>query len=115
MKHDIFYAIVYGAAQKFTDASVRESVQLLKAHGANLAGILVGMDRQEKGLGTPSTKSELERDFGVPVVSLLNLDQLIGSIASEDFQGKGLVSPEIKEKIVAYRASWGGESPDVSL
>lgn len=90
--------------------SVRESIQLLKAHGANLAGILVGMDRQEKGLGTLSTKTELERDLGVPVVSLLNLDQLIGSIASEDFQGKSLVSPEIKEKIVAYRTNWGGES-----
>lgn len=88
--------------------SIRESVNILKCYGAKLAGIMVGMDRQEKGMGLESTSCELEQEFQVPVKSLLNLDQLIETLSSERFKGQNMISDTIRDQIKSYRDHWGG-------
>ena len=57
--------------------SVRESAALISAAGATLAGVAIALDRQERGLGELSAAREVERNFGVPVVSIANLDTLV--------------------------------------
>jgi len=57
--------------------SVRESVELIRASGATPAGVLIALDRQERGLGDLSAVQEVQRDYGIPVVAVAGLGDLM--------------------------------------
>lgn len=57
--------------------AVRESIGLIRAAGANPAGVLVALDRQERGQGRLSAVQEVQTTFGIPVVRIIALDDLI--------------------------------------
>jgi orotate phosphoribosyltransferase len=57
--------------------SVRESVELIRGLGAEPAGVLIALDRQERGAEGRSAVAEVEALFGIPVLSLFTLDDLI--------------------------------------
>jgi len=81
--------------------SVRESVHLINQAGASVAGIAIALDRQERGTGPRSAIEEIEHTLGVPVISIITLNDLIeyvGQVADLD-----TVLPEIE----AYRQRYG--------
>lgn len=81
--------------------AIRESMQLIQAQGASLSGVLIALDRQEKGQGELSAIQEVERDFSTQVVSIICLNDLINYL-----QGK----PELAQyldAVSAYRAQYG--------
>ena len=57
--------------------SVRESVELIHAAGATPAGVLIALDRQERGQGELSAVQEVQRDYGIPVVAVAGLRDLM--------------------------------------
>jgi orotate phosphoribosyltransferase len=57
--------------------SVRESVELIKAAGATPRGVAIALDRMERGLGDLSAVQEVSRQHGLPVVSIVDLDDLM--------------------------------------
>lgn len=57
--------------------AIRESMQLIQAHNATLAGVLIALDRQERGQGKLSAIQEVERDFDTQVVSIVSLADLV--------------------------------------
>jgi orotate phosphoribosyltransferase len=57
--------------------SVRESVELIRAAGATPAGVLIALDRQERGQGELSAVQEVRRDYGIPVVAVAGLADLM--------------------------------------
>lgn len=57
--------------------SVRESVELIRNAGATPAGVLIALDRQERGQGELSAVQEVQRDYGIPVVAVANLRDLM--------------------------------------
>ena len=61
--------------------SVRESVDLIRAHGANPAGVLIALDRMERGQGERSAVQEVRALYGIPVVAIATLDDLMGFLA----------------------------------
>lgn len=63
--------------------AIRESMQLIEANNANLAGVLIALDRQERGQGELSAIQEVERDFGTQVVSIVSLADLIDYLADK--------------------------------
>ena len=69
--------------------SVRESVEIIGGAGARPVGVAISLDRQERGLGACSAVQEVERDLGLPVLSVATLAHLItyletaGSAATE--------------------------------
>ncbi|HWR81395.1 MAG TPA: orotate phosphoribosyltransferase [Pseudomonas sp.] len=81
--------------------AIREVMQIIQAQGASAAGVLIALNRQERGKGELSAIQEVERDFGMPVVSIVNLDQLIVYLA-EDASLKHYL-PAVE----AYRAQYG--------
>jgi orotate phosphoribosyltransferase len=81
--------------------AIRESMEIIKANGADLAGVLVAIDRQEKGKGELSAIQEVECDFGCSVVSIVSLSDLITYLEE---QGD---SQEHLEAVKAYRAEFG--------
>ena len=61
----------------------RESIELIRAHGATPAGVIIAFDRMERGKGSASAVDELERDFGVAVVAVATLDDLQALLAED--------------------------------
>jgi orotate phosphoribosyltransferase len=61
--------------------SVRESVELIRAAGAIPAGVVIALDRQEKGSGDLSAVQEVERGYNMPVLSVATLEDLIAFLA----------------------------------
>ena len=81
--------------------AIRESMQLIQAHNANLKGVLIALDRQEKGKGELSAIQEVERDFATQVISIIKLTDLI-----EYLKQAGDKDAEL-EKVEAYRQAYG--------
>jgi len=81
--------------------SVRESVDLIRDAGATPAAVLIALDRQERGQGELSAVQEVERNYGIPVISIASLTDLIDYLSGE---------PELENKLAAvrdYRARYG--------
>lgn len=57
--------------------SVRESIGIIRAAGAGAAGVAIALDRQERGAGELSAAQEVQRDYGIPCISIAGLDDLI--------------------------------------
>ena len=57
--------------------SVRESVEIIRAAGATPCGVLIALDRMERGSGTLSAVQEVEQNYGLPVVAVATLDDLM--------------------------------------
>ncbi|GAB3112607.1 orotate phosphoribosyltransferase [Aestuariicella hydrocarbonica] len=81
--------------------AVREVMSIIKAEGAEPAAVLIGLNRQEKGQGELSAIQEVEQDYGIPVVSIVCLADIVTFLQEQDGQ-QGMV-----EKIRDYRARYG--------
>lgn len=81
--------------------AIRESMDLIQANGATLAGVLIALDRQEKGKGELSAIQEVERDYQAQVIAIIQLGDLITYLEEK---------PEMADQLVAmraYRAQYG--------
>lgn len=81
--------------------AIRESMEIIQANGADLAGVLVAIDRQEKGKGELSAIQEVERDFGCAVISIVSLSELIRYLEERGDSDDHLAA------VKAYRAEYG--------
>jgi orotate phosphoribosyltransferase len=63
--------------------SVRESVELLRGAGATPCGVVIALDRMERGAGALSAVQEVRQLYGMPVISIATLEDLLGYLASE--------------------------------
>jgi orotate phosphoribosyltransferase len=57
--------------------AIREAIEIIQANGATPGGVIVALDRMEKGQGELSAIQEVERDYGLPVYSIINLNDII--------------------------------------
>jgi orotate phosphoribosyltransferase len=62
--------------------SVRESVGIIRAAGAQPAGIAIALDRQERGSGRRSAAQEVNAEYGIPCIAIAGLDDLIHYLAA---------------------------------
>ena len=89
--------------------AIRESVQLIADAGAQLAGVVLALDRQERGQGAQSAVQEVQSRFGVQCVSIVTLADLIESL--EQVSGPGERRTEATNAIIAamrhYREQYG--------
>ncbi|WP_428715116.1 orotate phosphoribosyltransferase [Uliginosibacterium paludis] len=81
--------------------SVRESVEIIRASGAELAGVLIAIDRMERGTGEKSAAQEVRDAFGVPVIAVANLDDLMSFISGDARLAEFLPA------VQAYRKTYG--------
>ena len=63
--------------------SVRESIELIRAAGATPCGVVIALDRMERGQGELSAVQEVRRDYGIPVVAIAALDDLLGYLQDQ--------------------------------
>jgi orotate phosphoribosyltransferase len=86
-----------------TAGAVREVMSIIKSAGATPAAVLIGLNRQEKGQGHLSAIQEVEQSFGIPVVSIIDLNHIIHYLESQTNQ------QDMVDKIKAYRTTYGVE------
>ncbi len=63
--------------------SVRESIELIRAAGARPCGVVIALDRMERGLGEFSAAQEVQQNYDIPVISIATLDDLLGYLQVE--------------------------------
>jgi orotate phosphoribosyltransferase len=82
--------------------AIREVMQIIASQdGAKAASVLIALNRQERGNGELSAIQEVERDFGIPVISIVSLNQVLEFLADD---------PQLKQHlpaVEAYRAQFG--------
>ena len=61
--------------------AVRESLDVISSHAATPAGVVISLDRMERGRGELSAMQEIEKRHGIPVISIASLDDLMGWLA----------------------------------
>ena len=61
--------------------SVRESVEIIRAAGAEPAGVVISLDRQERGNGALSASQEVRQQHGIPVIAVACLDDIVGYLS----------------------------------
>jgi orotate phosphoribosyltransferase len=81
--------------------AIRESMQLIKQHDASLAGVLIALDRQERGQGELSAIQEVERDFNTQVISIVTLADVVAYLSAKKTNAAAVAS------INQYRGTYG--------
>ncbi len=87
--------------------SVRESIELIRGAGATPCGVVIALDRMERGQGELSAVQEVRRDYGIPVISIAALDDLLSYL-----QGQ----PELVQNLHAvqsYRDRYGVKNDQI--
>lgn len=81
--------------------SVRESVDIIRQEQATPAGVVIALDRQERGQGERSAIQEVESDYGMPVSAIVRLEQLIEYLEEKQDADDSL------QRIRTYRETYG--------
>lgn len=81
--------------------AVREAYQIITSMGAEIAGLVISLDRQERGQGSTSAVQELRDSLGIPVISIVQLDDVIEVLDESEEYGQFL------EPVLEYRRKYG--------
>ncbi len=81
--------------------AVRESLSLIRAQGAEPAGVLIALDRQERGQGDLSAAQEVQRDYGIPVVAITSFSDVLA------YAGERAELAAEHQRMLAYRERYG--------
>jgi len=81
--------------------AVRESLELIRAQGAEPAGVLIALDRQERGQGELSAAQEVSAQFGIPVIAIASLADVLA------YAGENPALAAEHRRLLAYREEYG--------
>jgi orotate phosphoribosyltransferase len=82
-------------------ASKREAIEVIRAAGATPAGVLIALDRQERGQAELSATQEVSRDYGLPVTAIATLEDILETLRARH-DGRAHV-----DRIEEYRRRYG--------
>jgi len=81
--------------------AVREAYQIISSSGAEVAGLAISLDRQERGQGSLSAVQEFKQSLGIPVISIVALSDLIDTLEElKEYE-------EFLNPVMAYRKKYG--------
>jgi len=81
--------------------AIREVMSLLENHGARATGVMIGLDRQEKGTGNKSAVQEIQDQYKVPVISVITLESIVAYLLKQQSYEK------LIRLIKAYQQNYG--------
>ncbi|MDG4812609.1 orotate phosphoribosyltransferase [Hydrogenovibrio sp. 3SP14C1] len=82
--------------------AIRESMEIIQANGARPAGVVVALDRMEKGQSDKSAIQEVEEQYGIPVISIINLNDIIDYLETHNSANQSIL-----DSMKTYRAEYG--------
>lgn len=81
--------------------AIREVMSILQSHDAQAAGVVIGLDRKERGNGDQSAIQEVEGEFKIPVVSIIDIEDITQFLRAEAY------SEDLVGQIERYRQEYG--------
>ena len=91
-------------------AAIRESLDVLKQFAdAKVSGIIISINRQEKGTGEKNALKEVEGGLGIPIFAIVTLQDVIGTLYNKEVDGKVYIDDDMMTKIRKYRLEYGTE------
>ena len=81
--------------------AIREVMQILQGHDAQAAGVVIGLDRKERGTGDQSAIQEVHQQFAIPVVSIIDIDDIM------QYLGSKADSQALIQEMQNYRRDFG--------
>jgi len=82
-------------------SSVRESVEIIRAAGATPSGVVIALDRQERGQESLSAAQEVQARYGIPVHAICRLEDVIGTLSEQPDMAPNLMA------VLEYRQRYG--------
>lgn len=82
--------------------SIRESMPSLRDAGAEVVGLVIAVDRQERGTGEQTALAEVGETWGIPTASIATIDEVVGTLRDQARLDEAMLG-----RIAAYRAQWG--------
>jgi orotate phosphoribosyltransferase len=91
--------------------SIRETVPLLRAAAdVRLAGLVVGVDRRERGTGEETALAEIRRVHGMPAFAIVTIEEIVEHLLGREVDGRVLLDATVHERMLAYLAEHRGRS-----
>lgn len=88
--------------------SIRESIPILAtAAKVEVVGLMVSVNRMERGQGTKAALDEIEDEFRIPAKSIVSIEDVVNHLYNRPIDGKIVIDDSIKDKIQAYRQQYG--------
>ncbi|MER2024486.1 MAG: orotate phosphoribosyltransferase, partial [Eubacteriales bacterium] len=83
--------------------SIRETVPIIKAQGTDdIMGLVVSVDRMERGTGDVSALTEIENEFGIRTCSIVSMKDVIECLYNREYEGRVIIDDALMERIDAY-------------
>ena len=90
--------------------SVRETVPILRAAAAvNLVGLVVAVDRMERGQGERSALAELSDAYGMHAFAIVTIADIMQHLRGREIDGRVVLTEDVHSRMMAYRAQYGGK------
>lgn len=88
--------------------SIGETMPILNAQGnVNVLGLVVSVDRMERGQGSKSALSEIEETYGIITTAIVTMQEVVEHLYNRPYQGKIIIDEKLKEAIDAYYIQYG--------
>lgn len=91
--------------------SIRETIPLLAQCGKiTIAGLIISVDRMEKGTGEKSALTEIQQSFGIATTAIVTLNDIVTHLYKREIDGRVILTEDMNNKITAYRALYGASA-----
>ena len=101
----IFQNLTYNTE---TPCCNRETVPVLQAQGkVEITGLVVSVDRQERGTGAVSALTQIEEEYGMKTAAIVTMQEVTDYLYGRSFDGRVLIDDEIMARINAYYEQYG--------
>lgn len=90
--------------------SIKETMPIIKEQGdVNVLGLVVSVDRMERGHGTKSALAEIQENYGMKATAIVTMEEVVEQLYNKPYKGKVVIDDEIKKAIDAYYEQYGAE------
>lgn len=90
--------------------SIQETLPIIKAQGdVDVLGLVVSVDRMERGQGTKSALKEIEEKYGLKTTAIVTMQDVVEHLYNKEYKGKVIIDDTIKASIDAYYAQYGAQ------
>lgn len=90
--------------------SIQETLPIIKAQGdVNPIGLVVSVDRMERGQGTKSALKEIQEKYGLETTAIVTMAEVVEHLYNKEYKGKVIIDDTLKASIDAYYQQYGAE------
>ena len=91
--------------------SIQETLPIIQAQGkVNVLGLVVSVERMERGQGTKSALAEIQENYGLQTTAIVTMAEVIEHLYNKEYKGKVIIDNTLMEAIDAYYKKYGAEN-----